>query len=254
MRAKKSLGQNFIHDQNFLVKLNKKINSDSNTNIIEIGPGRGALTTFLVKKNFKKLFLIEKDNKLANNLDNFYENNKKITVKNKDALDFDLLSLPINSNCIIVGNLPFNISSQLLIKWISTSNWPPFYTKMYLMFQKELGERIIAESNSKSYGRISVLSQARCKIKKILTAPSSIFYPKPKVDAVVLEFIPIEKYKNINVNKLKLITKKAFHQRRKKIKSSLKEYRDLLENNSFDLDVRAENLSVNDFCKITNLI
>tara|TARA_B100000686_G_C16206054_1_gene673004 strand:- start:266 stop:634 length:369 start_codon:yes stop_codon:yes gene_type:complete len=122
------------------------------------------------------------------------------------------------------------------------------------MFQKELGERIIAKKDSKSYGRISVLSQSRFNIKKLFLAPSTIFTPQPKVDGIVLEFTPIKKYKNIDIRKLEIILRKAFLHRRKKIRSSLKEYKDILTLNNFDLNLRAENLTVDDYCKLSNLV
>ncbi len=252
MKAKRSLGQNFIHDENFLIKLNKLIKSNSETNIIEIGPGKGALTKYLVAKKHKKIILIEKDYDLIKYL-NCYKN-KNISIINTDALKLNLLELNISKNALIVGNLPFNISSQLLVKWVKFDNWPPFYEKMYLMFQKELGERIIAKKNSKSYGRISVLSQVRFNIKKLLIAPSGIFRPRPKVNGIVLEFSPTSKYKKVNINKLETILRKAFLHRRKKIKSSLKEYQNILEQNNYNLDLRAENLSLDDYCKLSKLI
>ncbi len=252
MRPKKSLGQNFIHDENFLHKLNSQIKSGANTSIIEIGPGKGALTKYLLKKKYCRVMLIEKDNGLIKCLEKFKGRN--IDIINADALSFDLLGLNIINDAIIVGNLPFNISSQLLVKWTKLKNWPPFYHKMYLMFQRELGERIIAKENSKGYGRISVLCQSRFSIKKLLLAPAGIFYPKPKVDGIVLEFSPIKKYKQINIEKLEIIIRKAFLHRRKKIKSSLKDYIEVLNKNNFDLNKRAENLSVADYCRISTLM
>ena len=252
MKAKKSLGQNFIHDEKFLTKLKRTIVSNEKTSIIEIGPGKGALTKHLVKKKYKKIFLIEKDAGLLKYLEQYKD--ERISVINEDALNFDLNDLNIRKDSIIVGNLPFNISSQLLIKWSKIDYWPPFYQKMYLMFQKELGKRIIAKKDTKSYGRISVIAQSRFNIKKLLIAPSAIFIPKPKVDGIVLEFSPIKKYKNVHMRNLEIILKKAFQQRRKKIKSSLKEYKNILELNNFNLDLRAENLSTDDYCKLSNLI
>jgi len=252
MKAKKSLGQNFIHDENFLKKLNEKIKSGPETNIIEIGPGKGALTKHLLKKKHKKIILIEKDRNLIRYLDQYKKNN--IFIINDDALNFNLLNLNLKKESIIVGNLPFNISSQLLIKWTKLKNWPPFYNKMYLMFQKELGERIIAKKDSKSYGRISVLCQSRFSIKKLLIAPSEIFKPKPKVDGIVLEFSPIKKYTDVNIDTLECVLRKAFLQRRKKIKTSLKEYQDVLKVNNFNVNHRAENLTIDDYCRLSNLI
>ncbi len=252
MRAKKSLGQNFIHDEKFLIKLNNVLRSDSETNIIEIGPGKGALTKYLIEKQHRKIILIEKDYGLIKYLEKF--KNKNISIINTDALDFNLLDLNLNKNSIIVGNLPFNVSSQLLIKWTEFSEWPPFYEKMYLMFQKELGERIMAKKDSKSYGKISVLSQSRFHIKKLFIAPSNIFTPRPKVDGIVLEFTPIAKYKNVDIKKLQIILRKAFLHRRKKIKSSLNEYENILKINGFNINDRAENLSVEDYCELSFLI
>ena len=252
MQAKKSLGQNFIHDENFLTKLSKLIISNSETNIIEVGPGKGALTKHLIKKKYKKIILIEKDSDLLKYLEQY--KSKKISIINKDALKFNLHDLNISKNSIIVGNLPFNISSQLLIKWTKLINWPPFYQKMYLMFQKELGERIIAKENSKSYGRISVITQSRFNIQKLLTAPAGIFSPKPKVDGIVLEFSPTKKYKDVEIKNLETILSKAFLHRRKKIRTSLRDYKNILESNNFNLDLRAENLTIDDFCKLSNLI
>jgi len=252
MKAKKSLGQNFIHDEKFLIKLNRTIASNDKTSIIEIGPGKGALTKHLIKKKYKKIYLIEKDSSLLKYLEQYKD--KRTSIINDDALNFDLNDLNIKKDSIIVGNLPFNVSSQLLIKWVKLDYWPPFYQKMYLMFQKELGKRIIAKKDTKSYGRISVIAQSRFNIKKLLIAPSGIFIPKPKVDGIVLEFSPIKKYKNVEIEKLEFVLKKAFQQRRKKIKSSLREYKNILELNNFNLDLRAENLSTDDYCRLSNLI
>ncbi len=252
MRAKKSLGQNFIHDENFLIKLSNKIKSDKETTIIEIGPGKGALTKYLLKKKHNRIAVIEKDRNLIGYLEKY--KNDKISIINDDALKFNLLKLNKSKESIIVGNLPFNISSQLLIKWLKFDNWPPFYKKMYLMFQKELGERIIAKVNTKSYGKISVLSQSRFNIKKLLIAPSGIFTPKPKVDGIVLEFSPIKKYRDIDIKKLENILGNAFMHRRKMIRSSLKSYQNILIKNNYDLDLRAENLTVDDYCRLSSLI
>ncbi len=249
---KKSLGQNFIHDNNFILKLESLIISDEYTHIFEIGPGLGALTDYLAKKKFKKLFLIEKDIKLHRKLQSKFKNNKNIFVQNCDALQYDYQIHSGNCKSLIVGNLPFNISSQLLINWVVNYEWPPFYSKMILMFQKEVAERILASHNQKSYGRISVITQARCKVKKLLNAPSNIFFPKPKVDAIVLEFTPTNNYIDVNITNLQKIVKKSFEQRRKKIKSSLKDYSHLFKKFKIDDNLRAENLSISDYCKLAS--
>ncbi len=252
--AKKSLGQNFIHNKDFIFKLSALIQSDNDTNIFEIGPGMGALTDQLIKKKFKNLYLIEKDFLLFQKLQDRFKNDKNIFVSNSDAINYSYDFTNKNQKSLIVGNLPFNISTQLLINWIVNYNWPPFYDKMILMFQKEVADRIIAKHNQKSYSRISVISQARCEIKVLLNAPSNIFFPKPKVDGTVLEFSPITKYLDIDISNLQKLLKKSFEHRRKKIKTSLKDYDYLLERFGIDNGLRAENLSVDDYCKLASAI
>ena len=251
---KKSLGQNFIQNKDFILKLSSLVQSDNDTNIFEIGPGMGALTDQLVKKKFKNLYLIEKDLLLFQKLEERFKNDKNIFVFNCDALDYNYEVINKNQKSLIVGNLPFNISSQLLIHWIVNYNWPPFYSKMVLMFQKEVANRIISKHNQKSYSRISVISQARCEIKVLLDAPSNIFSPKPKVDGTVLEFSPMTKYLDINIFNLQKVLRKSFEHRRKKIKTSLKEYDYLLKKFDIDDGLRAENLSVDDYCKLASAI
>jgi 16S rRNA (adenine1518-N6/adenine1519-N6)-dimethyltransferase len=253
-RPKKSLGQNFIKDHNFTLKLSSLISSDYETNIFEIGPGMGALTQHLVKKKFKKLFLIEKDIRFYKDLNSEFKNNNKIITINCDALSYDYENANKKNKSLVIGNLPFNISTQLLIKWITGDQWPPYYFKMILMFQKEVADRIVSMPNQKSYSRISVIAQARCKVKKVLNAPSDIFFPKPKVDGTVLEFTPILKNKNINILNLQSLLKKSFEHRRKKIKTTLKDYDNLLRILKIDGNLRAENLSVEDYCKLASAI
>tara|TARA_B100001057_G_scaffold339177_1_gene339981 strand:+ start:5452 stop:6243 length:792 start_codon:yes stop_codon:yes gene_type:complete len=252
--AKKSLGQNFIQNKNFIFKLSSLILSDDDTNIFEIGPGMGALTDQLVKKKFKNLYLIEKDILLFQKLKERLKNKKNVFAHNCDAIDYNYETINKNQKSLIVGNLPFNISSQLLINWIVGYNWPPFYSKMILMFQKEVANRIIAKHNQKSYSRISVITQARCEIKVLLNAPSNIFFPKPKVDGTILEFTPITKYLEVDISNLQKLLRKSFEHRRKKIKTSLKDYDYLLKRFDIDDGLRAENLSVDDYCKLASAI
>ena len=250
INPKKSLGQNFIHNNKFLEKLSNKIISDNKTDIIEIGPGTGSLTEYLKRKEFKNLILIEKDSQLSKILSEKYKDDRNIKVYNKDALIFDLSTISKSKKIIIVGNLPFNISSQLLINWISYDEWPPFYCKMYLMFQKELGKRINSEINSKSYGKLSIITQSRCDVKELIVAPSHIFHPKPNVDGLVLEFTPIDSFIDVDLKKLKKILKAAFENRRKKIKNSLSEYKYYFNNWEIEKDLRPENITVEVYCSL----
>ena len=255
VRPKKSLGQNFIIDNNFLLKMNSHIDSSKNNIIIEIGPGKGALTEYLSKKNFKKLFLIEKDNTLAAKLKLKYEKIENIFIVNDDALTFDYSVFKnIQEKVIIYGNLPFNISTNLLTKWISDYEWPSFFDKMILMFQKEVADRIIATHNNKKYGRLSVLVQSRCYVKKLLDAPASIFSPKPKVDGAVIQLKPIDNHNKININNLEKLLEQSFSSRRKKIKNTLKNHKHSLAKLEIDENLRPENLSVSNYCDLVKLI
>ena len=246
--AKKSLGQNFIFNNSFLEDLSNKISSSDSTDIIEIGPGTGSLTEYLTKKKFNNLILIEKDFELFKKLNKRYESENNIRIYNEDALMINLSNLSNSKDIIIVGNLPFNISSQLLLNWISFDKWPPFYSKMYLMFQKELGKRITSKNNKRSYGKLSVLTQSRCDVKELIIAPANIFYPKPKVDGIVIEFTPIDTYIDVDLEKLKIILKSAFENRRKKIKNSLQNYSSYFDNWDKEKDLRPENLDVKKYC------
>ncbi len=251
--AKKSLGQNFIIDENFIRKLSSLISTNNNSFIIEIGPGKGALTKELIKKKVRQISVIEKDNHLIDNLEVFSKKFKNFDVIHQDALKINYNEF-IEKNTIIVGNLPFNISSSLLMKWIFLEKWPPLYKKMYLMFQKEVGERILAIHGTKKYGRLSVIIQSRCKVKKLIIAKSNIFKPSPKVDGVVLEFTPHKEYLDVDINILEVIVKKAFNQRRKKIKSTLSTHIQCLNRLSIDTNLRPENLSVQQYCELSKLI
>jgi 16S rRNA (adenine1518-N6/adenine1519-N6)-dimethyltransferase len=247
--AKKSLGQNFITDKNFLSKLSSLIKTNSKLTIIEIGPGKGALTKELIKKKIKNIIVVEKDDELIPYLDDIKSKFNILEIFHHDALliDYDKF---IKKDSIIVGNLPFNISTELLLKWIFLRQWPPNYKKMYLMFQKEVAERIIAEPGTKKYGRLSVITQARCKVKKLLIAKSNIFNPIPKVDGMIIEFTPHNRFMNNNIKILEKIVKLAFGQRRKKIKTTLSEYRFKLTQLKIDENLRAENISVSQYCRL----
>ena len=253
LTAKKSLGQNFINDENFLKKLSSLIITNNSSSIIEIGPGKGALTKELIKKNINQISVIEKDDRLIDGLKIFSKEFKNFKIIHQDALQIDYNKI-IKKNSIIVGNLPFNISSNLLMNWIFLDKWPPLYKKMYLMFQKEVGERILATHGSKQYGRLSVITQSRCKIKKLIIAKSKIFNPEPKVDGIVLEFTPHNENFDMNIKQLEIIVRNAFSQRRKMIKTTLSPYIHYMDKLSINSNLRAENLSVTEYCNLAKLI
>ena len=218
---KKSLGQNFLIDKNIIKKILKTVKI-KNENIIEIGPGRGALTDEILKMDPKKLILIEKDNSLIKELRLRYFGNNRVNIINSDILKFNLENLT-NKNYIIFGNLPYNISSQIIVKLIKLK-WPPIFKNLVLMFQKELGEKIVGKFPSTNYGRLSILSNYRLNIiNKFLVSPNS-FFPKPKVNSMVIHFQPKKKisYKIKNIENLEKVTNILFSNKRKMINKNIK--------------------------------
>ena len=219
---KKSLGQNFLIDKNIINKIISLVEI-KNRHIIEIGPGKGALSQEIFKKKPKSFTLIEKDQNLIKNLKKYFSKEKKVRIFNEDILKFDVESICKN-NSIIFGNLPYNISSQILVKILKFKIWPPKVKDVIFMFQKELGEKIIGKFKTKNYGRLSILTYFRLNIvRKFLVSPFS-FFPKPKVVSMVIHFKPKNKlnYKIKKINNLEKITNIFFSNRRKMINKNLK--------------------------------
>ena len=250
--AKKSLGQNFLTDKNVIEKISSVINIE-NKEILEIGPGTGNLTSSLLKKNPKKIYAIEKDNFLFSLLKDKFKNN--ISLINKDILNVDENSLS-NEKLIVFGNLPYNISTEILCKWIlnldSENIW---FSQLILMFQKEVADRIISKINSSHYGRLSVLANWRLRIEKVFDIKPSCFYPKPKVDSSLLIFKPKKSFLKIkDAKNLEKITRVFFNHRRKMIK---KPYNFLFDGNqriqeklNLDLNLRPQNLNIETYCNL----
>lgn len=255
--AKKSLGQNFLIDLNIIKKITNLIDV-SGKNIFEIGPGKGALTREILRKHPNSLTLIEKDRVLANDLKIKYFNNKNIKIYNKDILKFDLEG-KLKNNTIIFGNLPYNISSQILAKIIKFKKWPPKYINLIFMFQKELADRIIGKYGTPQYGRLSILSNYRLKIINKFNVSPNCFFPKPKVISTVLNFIPYEinNYKIDNIENLEKITNIFFSSKRKMINKNIKKILktsktiNLIKN--LDLMSRPEDLKPEKYYEITKL-
>jgi len=254
IRAKKSLGQNFLVDRNIINKIVNLIDV-KNKNILEVGPGTGNLTSELLKKKPKTLLVIEKDNKLVELLNK--EFNNKILIINDDILKIDenLLSTEILT---VFGNLPYNISTEILCKWIlNLDKKKIWFDSLILMFQKEVAERIISEFNSKHYGRLSILANWKLDIKKIFDIKPSSFSPKPKIESTVLFFKHKKNFFKLkNPKNLEKITRIFFMHRRKMIK---KPYNQLFNGNmkfasklKIDLNLRPENLDFNTYYKLTN--
>lgn len=219
--AKKSLGQNFLIDKNIIKKILSLVKIE-NSNVIEIGSGKGALTNEILKKEPKSLSIIEKDDSLINELTSKFSNVKNVNIYKADILKFKIEKIQ-KKNSIIMGNLPYNISSQILIKFLKQEKWPPKFKDLVFMFQKELGNKIINTYPSPNYGRLSIIANYRLNIvKKFLVSPNS-FYPKPKVTSMVIHFQP--KINNLikikNTNSLEKITNILFSNKRKMINKNI---------------------------------
>ena len=220
--SKRSLGQNFLIDNNIVKKI-VKTTDVYNKNILEIGPGKGALTEQILKSNPKSLILIEKDNALSKILKKKYRNDKRVKIYNNDILKLNFEDL-LKSNSVIFGNLPYNISSQVLVKIIKFKKKPLKYSSLILMFQKEMADRITAKFGASQYGRLSILSNYKLKIFDKFNVSPNCFYPKPKVNSTVLYLKPNERisYKIENIQNLEKITNILFSNKRKMINKAIK--------------------------------
>ena len=208
IKAKKSLGQNFLIDKNILNKI-VNVTQIQNKNVLEIGPGTGNLTSYILSKNPKIFFAIEKDNNLADILKNKFKNN--LNIINKDILDIDETNF-YNENLTVFGNLPYNISTEILSKWILNLKDKFWFDCLVLMFQKEVADRIIAKFNTANYGRLSIICNWKLHIKKICDIKPSAFSPKPKIDSSLLIFYPKKKFVKIKDPKnLEKITRIFFN-------------------------------------------
>ena len=252
IRAKKSLGQNFLIDKNILEKITNS--ADINNKIIlEIGPGTGNLTSHILKKNPKKMFVIEKDNKLAIDLENKFNN--QITIINEDVLQIDETKL-FKEEVTVFGNLPYNISTEILSKWIINLKKNFWFDCLVLMFQKEVADRIIAEFNTSNYGRLSIICNWKLNIKKICDIKPSAFIPKPKIDSSLLIFYPKKNFVKIKDPKnLEKITRIFFNQRRKMLKKPFNQLfngdQRVLDKLKIDLTMRPQNINLDTYYKLT---
>ena len=219
IRPKKNLGQNFLIDKNIIKRIIQEGKITANETVLEIGPGTGSLTEEIIKQKPKKIILIEKDNKLSEEL--LLKFGNTIEIINDDILEIEENNLSSNQ-ILVFGNLPYNISTKILTKWICNVKNKFWFKKLILMFQKEVADRIVAEVNTKNYGRLSVISQWKMNIKKIIDIKPYSFYPKPKILSTLLEFTPKNNFIHINdIKNLEKITKTLFNKRRKMIKNSI---------------------------------
>ena len=242
--TKRSLGQNFLNDQEIIKKIAEIGNIDNKDIVIEVGPGTGNLTEKILEKRPKNFILIEKDNRLIDHLIKRF--GSKIKIFNEDMLKFSYKDY-YKKKIIIFGNLPYNISTQILAKWIKINDLDKFCKRFVLMFQKEVADRIIAKSNTKNYGRLSIVSNWKMDVEKIIDIEPNSFKPSPKVKSTLLVFTPKKKFFELkDAKNLEHITNIFFSQRRKMIKKPLKflfkNFQEIAKTLSLDLNLRPQNL------------
>ena len=253
IKAKKSLGQNFLIDRNILEKIVSTTTVTDKT-ILEVGPGTGNLTSFILKNNPKKMFVIEKDDNLANSLNETFKD--RITIINDDILNIDE-NLLFNEKVTVFGNLPYNISTEILSKWIINLKDTFWFDYLILMFQKEVADRIIAKFNTSTYGRLSILSSWKLNIEKICDIKPESFSPRPKIDSSLLFFSPKKNFFKIKDPKnLEKITRVFFNHRRKMLKKPFNQLfngdQRILDKLKIDLTLRPQNLDFEIYYKLTN--
>ena len=252
IKAKKSLGQNFLIDQNIIDKIINLIDI-KNKSILEIGPGTGNLTKNIIKKNPKKILLVEKDSRFLELLNK--DSNPIIKIINQDVLKIDENELD-DDVLTVFGNLPYNISTEILCKWILNINDKKFwFDYLILMFQKEVADRIISKYNSKNYGRLTVLTNWKLNVKKIIDIKPSSFSPRPKIDSSLLFFKPKKNFYKLKSSKsLEKITRTFFMHRRKMIKKPYNQLfngnKEILEKLNLNLNLRPQNLKLTDYYEI----
>lgn len=259
LAARKSLGQNFLLDLNLTSRIARLAGSLEDCTIIEIGPGPGGLTRALLANGARKLIVIERDDRCLPALEEISDRYPdKMQIFNEDAMVFDYTLIDPDEKIRIVANLPYNIATKLLIDWLRSPQWPPFYQSLTLMFQKEVALRICADFSSKIYGRLAVISQWRTRPEIVLKLPARAFTPPPKVDSAVVHLTPIDPVgEPCRLQDLETVTAAAFGQRRKMLRSSLKQISKeplkLLSEAQIDPVKRAEQLTVEEFTKLAKV-
>ncbi len=252
IRAKKSLGQNFLVDRNILEKIVNVVQIKHKT-ILEVGPGTGNLTSFILKKKPKEIFVVEKDENLANHLKETFKD--QLIIINDDILKIDESSL-FKSKVTVFGNLPYNISTEILSKWITNSSEDLWFNNLILMFQKEVADRIIAKFDTSNYGRLSIISNWKLNVKKICDIKPECFSPRPKIDSSLLFFSPKKNFFKIkNSKNLEKVTRIFFSHRRKMIKKPFNQLfngnQRVLDELKINLNLRPQNLDFDTYYKLT---
>lgn len=259
LSAKKSLGQNFLLDLNLTAKIARQAGDLAGSDILEIGPGPGGLTRGLLAEGARRVLAIEKDERCLPALAEIaaaYEG--RLQVINGDALEIDpleFLTPPIK----IAANLPYNVGTELLVRWLTPKDWPPFWSSLTLMFQKEVAERIVAQPGSKAYGRLAILAQWRADARIVIDLPPQAFTPPPKVSSAVVHLtaLPSPRFE-ADAQVLSRVVAAAFNQRRKMLRASLKgvapDIEDHLAAAGIPPTERAEQIGLEAFCALARSI
>ncbi|MBL0933923.1 MAG: 16S rRNA (adenine(1518)-N(6)/adenine(1519)-N(6))-dimethyltransferase RsmA [Rhizobiaceae bacterium] len=258
LRAKKSLGQNFLLDLNITSKVARGAGDLTNATIIEVGPGPGGLTRALLLNGARRVIAIERDERCLAALEEVSAHYPgRLTVISGDALTTDFAALAEGHEDVrIVANLPYNIGTELLVRWLSVEPWPPYWKSLTLMFQKEVAQRIVATPDDDAYGRLAVLAGWRAHADILFDLPPQAFTPPPKVTSAVVHLVPRAAPLPVEAAKLSKVTEFAFGQRRKMLRQSLKPLggETLLARVGIEATRRAETLSVAEFVRIAQAI
>ena len=259
LAAKKSLGQNFLLDLNLTSKIARYAGDLSDCDVLEIGPGPGGLTRGLLAEGARKVLAVEKDTRCISALSEVQDAYPgRLDVINADALELDVsqhLTAPVR----IVANLPYNVGTELLVRWLTPETWPPFWESLTLMFQKEVAERITAAPGSKTYGRLGILAQWRCQCQTVMTLPPEAFSPPPKIHSAVVHLKRREEpLFPANPKVLNRVVAQAFNQRRKMLRSALKNFVPDMEDHIVAAGLkptdRAEQVDIEGFCALARQI
>ncbi|MDA5094480.1 16S rRNA (adenine(1518)-N(6)/adenine(1519)-N(6))-dimethyltransferase RsmA [Aliiroseovarius sp. KMU-50] len=259
MVAKKSLGQNFLLDLNLTSKIARQAGDLTQCDVLEVGPGPGGLTRGLLAEGARKVLAVEKDSRAMGPLGEIQAAYPgRLDVINADALELDPLQ-HLTPPIRVVANLPYNVGTELLVRWLTPKIWPPAWSSLTLMFQKEVAQRIVAQPGSKAYGRLAVLAQWRCDAQIVMELPPEAFTPPPKIRSAVvhLDALPEPRFE-ANADKLQKVVATAFNQRRKMLRASLKglspEIEDILTSVGIKPTSRAEEIGLEEFCALTRAL
>jgi 16S rRNA (adenine1518-N6/adenine1519-N6)-dimethyltransferase len=259
LAARKALGQNFLLDLNLTRRIARAGGPLADSHVIEIGPGPGGLTRALLVEGAAHVTAIERDRRALPALAEIAAAAPgRLTIVEGDALTFDYSQLVTDRPIRIVANLPYNIATPLLVGWLSSMTWPPFWASLTLMFQREVADRIVAKAGTKAYGRLAVLTQWRACPARLFDVPASAFTPPPKVTSAIVRMEPRTDAQPVPLRAVEAVTAAAFGQRRKMLRGSLKqlwpEPEPILQELGIAPTLRAEDLAIGDFLRLARFL